>query len=108
MQHNVKEIAVFGSASEGFSLKNIHCSVKESLERFEDVVSTALDHGIKVRGYVSCVCGCPYDGAVSPLDVAKVNNNIRSIKKDIHILYHIVSIVYCSINNFIQEEYFLA
>lgn len=72
MQHDVKEIAVFGSASEGFSQKNIGCSIAESLERFEDVVSTALDHGIKVRGYISCVCGCPYDGAVSPQDVAKV------------------------------------
>ncbi|XP_050540577.1 hydroxymethylglutaryl-CoA lyase, mitochondrial isoform X2 [Daktulosphaira vitifoliae] len=72
MQHDVKEIAVFGSASEGFSRKNIHCSIEESLGRFEDVVSTALDHGIKVRGYVSCVCGCPYDGAVSPQDVAMV------------------------------------
>jgi hydroxymethylglutaryl-CoA lyase len=72
MQHDVKEIAVFGSASEGFSQKNIGCSVAESLERFEDVVATALDHGIKVRGYISCVCGCPYDGAVSPKDVAKV------------------------------------
>lgn len=72
MQHDVKEIAVFGSASEGFSQKNIGCSIAESLERFEDVVSTAMDHGIKVRGYISCVCGCPYDGAVSPQDVAKV------------------------------------
>lgn len=72
MQHDVKEIAVFGAASEGFSRKNIGCSMAESLERFEDVVSTALDHGIKVRGYISCVCGCPYDGAVSPQDVAKV------------------------------------
>lgn len=79
MQHNVKEIAVFGSASEGFSQKNIGCSIDESLERFGDVVSTALDHGIKVRGYISCVCGCPYDGAVSPQAVAKVN--IYSFKK---------------------------
>jgi hydroxymethylglutaryl-CoA lyase len=74
MQHDVKEIAVFGSASEGFSQKNIGCSIAESLERFEDVVSTALDHGIKVRGYISCVCGCPYDGAVSPQDVAKMSD----------------------------------
>lgn len=74
MQHDVKEIAVFGSASEGFSQKNIGCSIAESLERFEDVVSTALDHGIKVRGYISCVCGCPYDGAVSPHDVAKMSD----------------------------------
>lgn len=72
MQHDVKEIAVFGSASEGFSQKNIGCSMAESLERFEDVVATALDHGIKVRGYISCVCGCPYDGAVSPQNVTKV------------------------------------
>ncbi|XP_025198669.1 hydroxymethylglutaryl-CoA lyase, mitochondrial [Melanaphis sacchari] len=74
MQHDVKEIAVFGSASEGFSQKNIGCSIAKSLERFEDVVSTALDHGIKVRGYISCVCGCPYDGAVSPQDVAKISD----------------------------------
>jgi hydroxymethylglutaryl-CoA lyase len=73
MQHDVKEIAVFGAASEGFSQKNIGCSISQSMERFEDVVSTALDHGIKVRGYISCVCGCPYDGAVSPQSVAKMS-----------------------------------
>ncbi|XP_050432441.1 hydroxymethylglutaryl-CoA lyase, mitochondrial isoform X2 [Adelges cooleyi] len=79
MQHDVKEIAVFGSASEGFSRKNIHCSIAESLVRCEDVVSTALDHGIKVRGYISCVCGCPYDGAVSPQDVAKVSSALYNM-----------------------------
>jgi len=86
MQHDVKEIAVFGSASEGFSQKNIGCSIAESLERFEDVVSTALDHGIKVRGYISCVCGCPYDGAVSPQDVAKVVEIHNSLMYEIFFL----------------------
>ncbi|XP_066906907.1 hydroxymethylglutaryl-CoA lyase, mitochondrial isoform X2 [Halyomorpha halys] len=67
-----KEIAVFGSASESFSKKNINCSIEESLSRFKEVISAALDKGIKVRGYVSCVCGCPYEGYISPKAVAHV------------------------------------
>src|SRR6202008_3603416 len=68
-------IAVFASASEGFSRANINCSVSESIERFKPVVSRAKSDGIKVRGYVSCVLGCPYDGEIKPqavVDVAKV------------------------------------
>ncbi len=70
-----KVIAVFGSASEGFSRANINCSVAESIERFKPVVTRARAEGIKVRGYISCVLGCPYDGEVNPksvVDVAKV------------------------------------
>ncbi|CAH1400835.1 unnamed protein product [Nezara viridula] len=67
-----KEIAVFGSASESFSKKNINCSIDESLSRFKEVISAALDKGIKVRGYVSCVCGCPYEGYISPKAVVHV------------------------------------
>ena len=67
-----EEIAVFGAASEAFSQKNINCSIAESLERFRPVAEAALKNGIRVRGYVSCVVGCPYQGAVPPAAVAEV------------------------------------
>ncbi|KAF7704796.1 hydroxymethylglutaryl-CoA lyase, mitochondrial isoform X1 [Silurus meridionalis] len=67
-----KEVAIFGAASELFSKKNINCSVEESLQRFEEVISVAKQEGVPVRGYVSCVLGCPYEGTVSPLKVADV------------------------------------
>ena len=73
--NGAKVIAVFGSASEGFSRANINCSVAESIERFKPVIARARADGIKVRGYVSCVLGCPYDGEIRPkavVDVAKV------------------------------------
>lgn len=63
----VGEVAVFASASEAFSQKNINCTIDESLARFEPVIATSREHGIKVRGYVSCVLGCPYQGEV-PVD----------------------------------------
>jgi isopropylmalate/homocitrate/citramalate synthase len=68
----VDEIAVFGAASESFSQKNINCSIAESLERFRPVVVAALAKGIRVRGYVSCVLGCPYEGEIAPTAVAAV------------------------------------
>ncbi|WP_462158368.1 hydroxymethylglutaryl-CoA lyase [Pseudoalteromonas sp. GB56] len=71
---NVGEFAIFTAASEAFTQKNINCSIEQSIERFRPVVELANQHGIKVRGYVSCVLGCPYQGAVSPeqvLDVCK-------------------------------------
>jgi hydroxymethylglutaryl-CoA lyase len=67
-----KEVAVFGAASESFSQKNINCSIAESLERFRPIVEAAKVADIKVRGYVSCVLGCPYEGEVPPLAVADV------------------------------------
>jgi hydroxymethylglutaryl-CoA lyase len=70
-----KVIAVFGSASEGFSRANINCSVAESIERFKPVIARARADGVKVRGYISCVLGCPYDGKIEPqavVDVAKI------------------------------------
>jgi len=70
-----KVIAVFASASEGFSRANINCSITESIERFKPVVVRAKADGIRVRGYISCVLGCPYDGEVKPqavVDVAQV------------------------------------
>lgn len=69
---SVDEIAVFASASEGFSWKNINCSVEESLLRFDPVLREAKARGLPVRGYVSCIMQCPYDGAVSPSKVSFV------------------------------------
>ena len=66
------EVAVFGAASESFSQKNINCSIAESLERFAPVMDAAKQHSIPVRGYVSTVLGCPYEGDIAPEQVAKV------------------------------------
>jgi hydroxymethylglutaryl-CoA lyase len=66
------EVAIFGAASEAFSKRNINCSIAESLERFRPVADAAKDAGIRVRGYVSCVLGCPYQGDVPAADVAWV------------------------------------
>lgn len=68
----VEEVAVFGAASEAFSQKNINCSIAESLTRFEPVLARANEAGVRVRGYVSCVLGCPYEGDISPQKVAEV------------------------------------
>ncbi|WP_137973251.1 hydroxymethylglutaryl-CoA lyase [Pseudomonas sp. F(2018)] len=72
VEAGVKEVAVFAAASEAFSQKNINCSIAESLERFVPVMEAAKAHGITVRGYVSCVLGCPYEGEVAPEQVAAV------------------------------------
>ena len=69
-----REVAVFASASEAFSQKNINCSIAESLERFEPVFEAAKREEVKVRGYVSCVIACPYTGAVSPEQVTDVGS----------------------------------
>ena len=68
----VDTVAVFGAASESFSQKNINCSIEESLARFKPVIDAAKADGIRVRGYVSCVLGCPYEGAISPSQVLPV------------------------------------
>src|SRR5258707_9928846 len=75
-QAGAKVISVFASASEGFSRANINCSVAESIERFKPVVARAKADGIKVRGYVSCVLGCPFDGEVRPQAVIHVANTL--------------------------------
>jgi hydroxymethylglutaryl-CoA lyase len=67
-----REIAVFAAASEAFSQKNINCSIAESIARFRPVVAAAAEHRIRVRGYISCVLGCPYSGEVAPAAVAAV------------------------------------
>lgn len=72
----IKEVAVFAAASESFSQRNINCSINESLERFAPIMQAARLHGIQVRGYVSCVLGCPYDGQIAPQEVAAVANEL--------------------------------
>ncbi|KGF65222.1 hydroxymethylglutaryl-CoA lyase [Pseudomonas lutea] len=75
----VQEVAVFAAASEAFSQRNINCSISESLERFLPVMEAARLHGITVRGYVSCVLGCPYEGDVAPKQVAAVANELYAM-----------------------------
>lgn len=67
-----RELAVFAAASESFSQRNINCSIAQSLARFTPVLALAASRGVRVRGYVSCVVGCPYEGAVAPAAVARV------------------------------------
>jgi hydroxymethylglutaryl-CoA lyase len=68
-----EEVAVFGAASESFSKKNINCSIAESLDRFAPVLEAAAENGVRVRGYVSCVLDCPYEGPIAPSAVADVS-----------------------------------
>lgn len=74
-----KEVAIFGAASEKFSQKNINCSIEESLQRFYDVMKASKEARIPVRGYVSCVLGCPYEGLVAPSKVAEVAKKLYSM-----------------------------
>ena len=70
LQANIDEIAIFASASESFSRKNINCSISQSLDRFAAVCSEAKQHNLRVRAYISCTLGCPYEGAIDPQNVA--------------------------------------
>ena len=73
------EVAIFGSASEAFSIKNINCSVDDSIDRFREVLSAAKQNDIPVRGYVSCVLGCPYQGHVPPSAVARLSDQLAEM-----------------------------
>ncbi|XP_062981124.1 3-hydroxymethyl-3-methylglutaryl-CoA lyase, cytoplasmic isoform X1 [Elgaria multicarinata webbii] len=73
------EVSVFGAASESFSKININCTIEESMERFEDVVKSARNMDIPVRGYVSCALGCPYEGNIEPAKVAEVSKRLYSM-----------------------------
>ncbi|CAL8294482.1 unnamed protein product [Arctogadus glacialis] len=79
VEAGASEVAIFGAASELFSKKNINCSVEESLQRFEQVMVAAKAAGVPVRGYVSCVLGCPYEGKVAPAKVAQVAKRLYSM-----------------------------
>lgn len=72
----IKEIAIFTAASETFTQKNINCSIDESLARFRPVMAAARSHNIRVRGYVSCVVGCPYEGFIRPQKSAQVASRL--------------------------------
>jgi hydroxymethylglutaryl-CoA lyase len=72
IQHHADEVAIFGAASESFTQKNINCSIDESLHRFEQIMTQAQQLNLPVRGYVSTIIGCPYEGAVAPKKVAWV------------------------------------
>jgi hydroxymethylglutaryl-CoA lyase len=79
LEAGADEVAVFAAASEAFSKKNINCTIAESIERFLPVLAEARDRGVKVRGYVSCVIACPYEGAVAPQQVAAVVQRLADI-----------------------------
>ena len=79
LEAGAREVAVFGAASETFSQKNINCSIAESLERFRPVAESARANGLRVRGYVSCVLGCPYEGAIAPTAVARVVDGLLAL-----------------------------
>lgn len=79
MQAGATEVAVFAAASESFSRKNINCSIAESIKRFEPVISAASALEIPVRGYVSCVVGCPYEGEIDPAQAAAVARTLADM-----------------------------
>jgi hydroxymethylglutaryl-CoA lyase len=79
LEAGARHIAIFGSASETFSQKNINCSIAESITRFEAIVKPAAAAGIKVRGYVSCVLGCPYEGAIAHSAVERVTHRMLEL-----------------------------
>jgi hydroxymethylglutaryl-CoA lyase len=72
----VKEVAVFTAASETFCKKNINCSIEESLQKFEEITNVAIKNNVLVRGYVSCVMGCPYEGDIDPTVVNEIANKL--------------------------------
>ncbi len=73
LECDVKEIAVFSATSESFTQKNTNCSIDESLQRIEELMRPAIAQNVRVRGYVSCVLGCPYDGDIAAEKVAEVS-----------------------------------
>ncbi|MFI8743798.1 hydroxymethylglutaryl-CoA lyase [Pseudomonas sp. NPDC077186] len=79
LEAEVKEVAVFAAASEAFSQKNINCSIAESLARFVPLMEAAKAANVRVRGYVSCVLGCPYDGEIDPAQVASVAKELYAM-----------------------------
>ena len=79
LEAKVEEVAVFAAASEAFSQKNINCSIADSLQRFVPLMEAAKTANVRVRGYVSCVLGCPYDGEIAPEQVASVARELYAM-----------------------------
>ncbi|MGV3740270.1 MAG: hydroxymethylglutaryl-CoA lyase [Gammaproteobacteria bacterium] len=82
LQIGVKEIAIFTAASESFNQRNIHCSIQESIERFEPVMAMAKANDIWVRAYISCALGCPYEGEILPKQVLSVAQQLLKLGVD--------------------------
>lgn len=78
----LKEISIFTAASDSFNLRNIHCTIEESIARFIPVIALAKSHQIKVRAYISCVLGCPYEGEISPLKVLEISQKLLTLGVD--------------------------
>src|SRR3990167_10477109 len=78
----VTDIAIFTAASESFNQRNIHCSISESIARFEPVMTLAKTHHVHVRAYISCALGCPYEGAISPTQVLQVTHQLLQLGVD--------------------------
>jgi hydroxymethylglutaryl-CoA lyase len=79
MAAGAREVAVFAAASETFSQRNINCSIADSFERFAPVCAAAAERDVKVRGYISCVLGCPFEGAVDPARVAALAERLAAL-----------------------------
>jgi hydroxymethylglutaryl-CoA lyase len=79
LESGVKEVAVFAAASESFSQKNINCSIADSIDRFVPLIEKAFSADITVRGYISCVLGCPYEGDIKPQQVAEVADKLLAL-----------------------------
>lgn len=82
LKAGMKEIAIFTAASETFNQRNINCSINESIDRFEPVVELARKENIRVRAYISCVLGCPYEGEITPKQVTRVTNLLLQLGVD--------------------------
>ncbi len=79
LESGVKEVAVFAAASESFTQKNINCTIEESINRYTEVIEKSLENGLKVRGYVSCTLGCPYEGEIATEKVAEVSKRLSDL-----------------------------
>lgn len=89
IEAGVEEVAVFTAASEAFTKKNTNCTIKESLDRISKITNLAQSENIKLRGYVSCIVGCPYQGKIDPSQVIPVSINFKIIFKcDLSLNYY--------------------
>ena len=79
LEAGAKDVSIFTAASETFNQKNINCTIAESIERFKPVMALAVEDNLRVRGYISTVIGCPYEGAIKPEAVARIANQLIAL-----------------------------
>jgi hydroxymethylglutaryl-CoA lyase len=79
LEANADQVAIFAAVSESFSQKNINCSIAESIERFKPVIESAQNNNLKVRAYLSCILGCPYEGSIKPVQVIKITEQLLAL-----------------------------